>query len=105
MGRFVSHPGSIGVVVHGGRVVLSGPILAHEVDGLLAAVARVPGVQCVEERLDRHEHPDGISGLQGGRIRPGERSALCQANWSPTARLLVGSAGTALVAAGEAGAA
>ena len=54
----------------------------------------------VEERLDRHEHPDGISGLQGGRFRPGERSELCQANWSPTARLLVGSAGTALFAAG-----
>ena len=100
LGRVVSHPGSIGVVVHGGRVVLSGPILAHEVDGLLAAVARVPGVRQVEERLDRHEQPDGISGLQGGRFRPGERSELCQANWSPTARLLVGSAGTALVAAG-----
>ena len=65
----------------------------------LAAAAKPPG-KClrlefsvapqvagrVEERLDRHEHPDGISGLQGGRFRPGERSELCQANWSPTAR-------------------
>jgi hypothetical protein len=70
------------------------------VDRLLAAVARVPGARGVEERLDRHEQPDGISGLQGGRFRPGEQPELFQANWSPTARLLVGSAGTALVAAG-----
>ncbi|MBV8233695.1 MAG: BON domain-containing protein [Planctomycetaceae bacterium] len=100
MGRFVSHPGSIEVEARGGRVTLSGPILAHEVDGLLAAVARVPGVQRVEERLERHEQPGGVSGLQGGRSRVGERPELCQANWSPTARLLVGSAGTALLAAG-----
>ena len=31
-GRVCSHPGSIGVVAHGGCVFLSGPILAHEVD-------------------------------------------------------------------------
>ena len=52
---------------------------------MIAAIARVPGVHRVEERLDRHEHPNGISGLQGGRFRTGERSELCQANWSPTA--------------------
>jgi hypothetical protein len=100
LGRYVSHPGSIGVSAYEGRVILSGPILAHEVDGLLAAVARVPGVRRVEERLDRHEQPGGISGLQGGQFRAGERFELCQANWSPTARLLVGSAGAALIAAG-----
>lgn len=100
IGRVVSHPGSIGVAVHDGRVILSGPILAHEVDRLLAAVSRVPGVRGVEERLDRHERPNGISGLQGGRPRAGERFELCQAIWSPTTRLLVGSAGTALAAAG-----
>jgi len=100
LGRFVSHARPIEVAARAGRVTLSGPILTHEVDGLLAAVARVPGVQEVEDRLERHERPGGVSALQGGRSRAGERTELCQASWSPTARLLVGSAGAALLAAG-----
>src|SRR5688572_27349928 len=36
LGREVSHPHAVEVAVHDGRVTLSGPILAREVDPLLA---------------------------------------------------------------------
>jgi uncharacterized protein YjbJ (UPF0337 family) len=100
MGRSVSHPRPIEVTARRGRVTLSGPILAHEVGPLMSAVASVPGVVDVEDRLEVHEEPGDIPQLQGGRIRGGERAELWQANWSPTARLLVGTAGTALLGSG-----
>ncbi|MBX6311440.1 MAG: CsbD family protein [Isosphaeraceae bacterium] len=100
LGRVVSHPHSIEVKAHDGRVMLSGPVLAHEVDDLLEAVASVRGVIDVEDRLEVHKQPGDVPGLQGGRPRPGIRPELQQINWSPTARLLVGTAGTALLAAG-----
>src|SRR5207302_4874609 len=67
IGRYVSHPRSIEVAVTNGRVTLSGPILAREVDCLLDAVASVPGVTGVENRLDIHAQAANIAGLQGGR--------------------------------------
>src|SRR5438874_2348683 len=48
MGRYVSHPRSIEVAVNNGQVMLSGPILAREVNCLLDAVASVPGVKGVQ---------------------------------------------------------
>ncbi len=100
IGRVVSHPRSIEVAVRGGRVTLSGPILAHEVDDLLACAASVRGVTGVENRLEVHKQAGNISGLQGGVGRPGERLDLMQANWSPTTQLLAGAAGCALFTAG-----
>src|SRR5690242_5809786 len=38
MGRLVSHPHAVQVGANNGRVTLSGPILAHEVERLLGAV-------------------------------------------------------------------
>jgi uncharacterized membrane protein len=96
LGRFISHPSSIEVKAADGRVVLSGPILAREVDGLLKRVQGIRGVVSIENRLNVHERPGTESGLQGGRGSVGERSALLQANWSPTTRLLAGAAGGAL---------
>jgi hypothetical protein len=100
MGRYASHPRAIDVKAHQGCVFLRGPILAHEVGCLLSAVASVPGVTEVRNHLDVHDQPGDISGLQGGRPRTGERPELWQANLSPTARLLLGTAGGALLAAG-----
>ena len=80
-----------------GRVTLSGAVLAHEVEGLLRAISRVPGVQEVENRLEVHEQAGHISGLQGGSRRSGERFELMQQNWSPTARLLIGAVGAGLL--------
>jgi hypothetical protein len=97
MGRYCSHPRAIEVEAHDGRVILSGPILAREVQDLVSAVSRVRGVHGVENRLDVYQEAGHISALQGGRPRPGERFELFQETWSPTAWLLVGMTG-ALVA-------
>jgi len=100
LGRFSSHPHAIKVTAADGRVTLEGPILAHEVDDLLAAVYRVRGVARVENRLQPHERPEDIPSLQGGVPRPGERTELMQRNWAPAARLLAGAAGGALAGYG-----
>jgi len=96
MGRVVSHPGSINITVKQGRVTLSGPILANEVDDLLKCVSKVRGVTGIETQLEVHKEAGDIPGLQGGVDRPGYRFELIQTNWSPTVRLLVGAAGSAL---------
>src|SRR5262249_17172101 len=96
----VSHPHSIVVTAADGRVTLGGPILAREVDGLLALVRRVRGVDAVENRLEVHQQAGTVPGLQGGRTRPAARPELLQAQWTPTPRPLAGAAGGALVAYG-----
>jgi uncharacterized membrane protein len=96
IGRVVSHPGSIEVTANQGRITLSGPVLAHEVDDLLACVSAVRGVTGVENRLDVHREAGNVSGLQGGAGRRRNRPELLQENWSPGTRFLVGSAGCAL---------
>ncbi len=100
IGRCVSHPGSIEVTAHDGRLTLSGPILADEVDCLLGAVRWVPGVTGVESRLEVHQEPGNVPGLQGPGRRTGEWSALLQQTWSPTTRFLVGATGLSLLAVG-----
>jgi len=96
MGRVVSHPSSIIATVHDGRVILSGPILAREVEPLLDCVRSVRGVRDVESRLEVYATADNIPGLQGGRLRERRRSAWGQENWTPTTRVLIGAAGGAL---------
>jgi uncharacterized membrane protein len=94
IGRAVSHPHAIQVDVSGGRVTLSGPILAREVDDLLACVSTVRGVAGVESRLDVHEQPGRLSALQGGRVFLRGTSA----KWSPVVRVLACAAGGGLMA-------
>jgi len=98
IGRSVSHPHAISVTVSDGRVRLSGPVLAREVNRMLAGVSSVRGVKEVENLLTVHSEAEDIPGLQGGRPRTGDRFALLQNNWSPTARLTTGLAGGALMA-------
>ncbi|HEX6966752.1 MAG TPA: SRPBCC family protein [Gemmatimonadaceae bacterium] len=95
MGRIVSHPSSIIATVRDGRVILSGPILAHEVQPFLDRVRSVRGVREVDNRMDEHETAEDVPGLQGGRERVGRESAL-QENWPPATRVLAGAAGGAL---------
>jgi CBS domain-containing protein/osmotically-inducible protein OsmY len=92
LGMLVRHPRSIEVTARDGTVILSGPVLADEVDSLMAMVSRVAGVSHVENRLDVHEEPGDVPGLQGGPSRRprGDAFALLQSNWSPTARLVTG---------------
>src|SRR6266508_1104712 len=91
LGRAVSHPHAIQ-----GRVMLSGQILASEVDQLLERVRSVRGVTGVENRLEANEQAEGVSSLQGGAPHPGETSELMQSNWSPAIRFLAGIGGGAL---------
>jgi hypothetical protein len=100
LGRVVSHPRSIDVAVSAeGSVCLSGPILASEADQAISAIESVRGVCSVQDALERHDSPDGVPALQGGRTRPGRRSVLMQRSWSPATQMLVGLA-TAAVAMG-----
>lgn len=93
IGRVVSHPRAITVVVSDGRVTLNGPVLADEVDDLVEQVREVRGVAEVRNELEIHQSTEGVSGLQGvGRPRT-ERPELLQENWAPATRLVVGIAG------------
>lgn len=69
IGHEISHPGAIEVTARGGRVTLSGPILADEVDRLIARVALVSGVSDVVNRLEVHQDAGNISSLQGSGRR------------------------------------
>ncbi len=93
LGRVVSHPRSIHVEAHGGRVILSGPVLARELDDLLRAVQGVRGVEEVENRLDVHQSAGDVPGLQGQGHRPGHQLDVMQENWAPATRLLATVAG------------
>ena len=96
LGMLVRHPRSIDVAAHDGTVILSGPVLADEVDSLVAMVSRVAGVRHVDNRLEIHEEAGNVPGLQGGPARRprGDAFELMQANWSPTARFLTGATGS-----------
>src|ERR1044072_634747 len=96
LGRGGSHPGAIIVTAPNGTVTLSGPVLADEAPHLLSCVKGTAGVQDINNNLDVHEVAENHPALQGGRERTGGRFALMQENWSPTARLLAGTAGGSL---------
>jgi len=64
LGHHVRHTSAIEVSASGGRVTLSGPVLAEEVDDVLTTTAAVRGVRGVENLLDVHESAD-VSALQG----------------------------------------
>lgn len=93
MGRCVSHPRALTVTSRDGIVSLSGPILAPEVDGLLQAAAGVRGVREVLDRLEVHRRPGDHPALRGGTPKTGPTSEFRQQNWSPSAKLMVGTAG------------
>lgn len=101
LGHTVSHPRSIAVEAHDGRVVLSGPVLSDEEWDLVRSVRRVPGVKDVESYIEVHDDPGHIPGLQGSA--PSRRSGLLDAYWPPAWQLLAGVAGAFLVATGRLG--
>ena len=97
LGRCVSHPRAVTVTSEDGTVTLAGPILAREVDHLLACAARVPGVRGVQNRLEVHPTASDHPALQGGIPRTGDRGGLFQESWSPTLRVAAGAAGVGLM--------
>ncbi|HLA75416.1 MAG TPA: SRPBCC family protein [Gammaproteobacteria bacterium] len=100
LGRIVSHPHAIGVSAREGRVTLSGPILADEIDTLLLWTRAVPGVRGVENQLEAHHEPGHISALQGGAPRANKDYASLAEQWSPGAQLIGGLGGGALLSYG-----
>jgi hypothetical protein len=92
LGRFVSRPHAIDVAVSGGIVALSGPVLEAEAPRLIAAIERVRGVREVVNALDAHAEAGDVPALQGRGPAGGTRPAIRQRAWSPTTRLLVGTA-------------
>lgn len=96
LGQVSRHPSAIDVHAIDGVVTLSGPVLEDEFDGISHAVASVPGVTQIFNRLERHESPDEVPALQGSTERkPSPRVAFMQSNWSPTARMAAALMGTA----------
>jgi uncharacterized membrane protein len=95
LGRYVSHPGSIDIEAHEGRITVKGPIFADEIDAALHAIRRVPGVQSVESDLEPHETAENVPGLQGA-ARPQPRSLPLRDNWPPAIRVLATAGGASL---------
>lgn len=101
IGPILRHSRSVDVTVRNGHVTLSGPILADEVDRLLKRIASIRGVTSVENRLEVHQEPGSVPGLQGEPgPRTGERFEFMQRSWSPAARLTAGVAGGTLAIGG-----
>ena len=98
LGRTASHSRAIDVSAERGEVSLRGQVLVGEADDVVAAVARVRGVDRVVDQLERHETAAGVPALQGDHRPAGSRFELLQENWSPAARLLVGVTGGAVAA-------
>ncbi len=98
--RTVSHPRSVEVSLEDGVATLSGPILRHEVDPLIAALSAIPGVRRVDNRMEIHEHRADIPGLQGQPARRARGGGVFQEVWPPAMRVAAGTAGAALVAQG-----
>lgn len=87
LGRLVSHPHAIAVTADGGRVTLSGAILADERELLLAQAYKMPGVTEIEDRLSVYASPTGVPALQG------RHRVARQAGWQPTLQALAGAGG------------
>jgi hypothetical protein len=99
IGRAVSHPHAIHVTEQEGRIVVSGPVLAAELSGLLKAVRRVKGVESVENRLDVHDTGENVPELVGGHIR----AMNARRNWQTVASVAGGAiAAYSLVSNGRA---
>lgn len=100
LGRYVSHPRAIRVTAHEGLVMLEGPILRREHLELMPALAAVPGVTRLSDRLEVHDAPGRIPALQGGKPRLGGRPLVLRENWPPGVRLAVGALGGLLTLRG-----
>jgi hypothetical protein len=98
LGFLVRHPSAIEVQANQGRVTLSGPVLADEVQQLIRGIESVRGVRDVENLLEVHDRPDGVPALQGQTEKPsGQTLDLFQRRWSPSTRFLAGATGILLL--------
>lgn len=68
LGRHVSNPSALQVQCQDGLVILSGPVLAAELDKVLAKVQKIKGVHEVESRLEINDHDSPANGSR--RLSP-----------------------------------
>ncbi len=87
LGFLSRHPGAIKVSVQNNTAILSGDVLANEVDNLMAGVMKIRGVTNVENRMQVHQDAGNIPQLQGQGWLPGDQNA---GQWSPSTRLVAG---------------
>ena len=95
LGRVTSHPETIELTVEGGRVTLSGPVLAREAEDVIAAVRGVTGVRNVNDLLTRRASAEGVARLQAA-VQHHPRPAMAPAPRAPKPRFVTTVAGTAL---------
>ncbi len=93
IGRAVSHPGAVHVMVEDAIVCLDGAVLASEADALGAAVRGVEGVMAIDNRIRICVNPGHVPGLQGAGTT---RSPWRHLTRSPMVRLCAGVGGAAL---------
>jgi uncharacterized membrane protein len=98
MGRVVSHPKAVEVLVDRGVATLRGPIFDDEVGPLLAVAEMTRGVVEVVDLLEPHPVQTRHPSLQGGKRRDAREAA--DEAWSPSIRMLAGASGGALLLAG-----
>jgi len=103
IGRVTSHPHAIQVSAREGRITLQGSILESEVDPVIHAIQRVPGVQQIQPQFHVFSHSEGVPELQGSR-RSDSRSSQSRifgsffnAPQSQHTRILLGITGAASV--------
>jgi osmotically-inducible protein OsmY len=65
IGKRASHAGALEVRASNGTVVLSGPIVRTEAEGLIRIVSKVRGVKAIDDRLELRDEAGGTPGLQG----------------------------------------
>jgi gas vesicle protein len=95
LGRVCSHPRAVDVEAHDGEITLRGPILATEVNRVLATISAVRGVGSVTNALEPHESAEHIPALQGNGRVAGPTLDILQRNWAPATQALVAAAGIA----------
>jgi hypothetical protein len=65
IGRHMTHAGAIEVDARDGTIILSGPVLASEVEELRCAAQSVRGVKGIDDRLEVQESAGNVSALKG----------------------------------------
>jgi len=98
IGRVLSHPKAVSVTSQMGVVTLSGHVLAHEADALLATANRVRGVMEVNSALEIHEEPSHAPSHRGRGRMVG--AGLLARIGAPGPRLLLIASGLLLGVAG-----
>src|SRR5262245_60714119 len=95
VGRVCSHP-NVEVTAEDGCVTLEGPVVAHERRPILKTVRSVKGVFDVIDRMEAYVPPATMP-TQAMRKRQPD---IMQHHWSPATRILTGTIGGAMSAAG-----